>query len=380
MGDILARTAIKCLSCATAARPRDCEFVQECGPHEKCSVQSILTTAGYTMYSVGCTDIHKCTSFVGKRAILNATDLQEIQRQNEFGAIPDEQWDQGTKNVILCAECCDTELCNVKGCGEEGLPAGSGPVCYGCDQQRDPYNCNQIVLCGLDEECHLSSKMIGIDKVYQSGCFKRTACQLLEHPGDNVLVGRRQRVVDMLTIKKRASFCNKCCTGNLCNFGNCSSLVYQTNTLTPMTYPATTQAVLTPVNGGWNAWSSWNLCSVTCGQGSHDRFRVCNNPHPANGGATCSGPSTETQLCTQQMCAVDGQWSLWTTWSICSKTCGTGGTRFRQRTCDNPPPSVGGKDCAQSPYQSQDCDGLVGKQTLKCSLNILKFNKTEWDQ
>lgn len=33
---------------------------------------------------------------------------------------------------------------------------------------------------------------------------------------------------------------------------------------------------------------------------------------------------------------VDGDWSPWGQWSMCSRTCGTG-VQFRQRKCDNPP-------------------------------------------
>jgi len=49
------------------------------------------------------------------------------------------------------------------------------------------------------------------------------------------------------------------------------------------------------VNGGWTAWGQ---CSKTCGGGT--QTRTCTQPAPANGGATCSGVST--QSCNVQAC------------------------------------------------------------------------------
>lgn len=45
-----------------------------------------------------------------------------------------------------------------------------------------------------------------------------------------------------------------------------------------------------PVNGGWSDWSAWSTCSA----GKKTRTRTCTNPAPANGGADCTGSSTET--------------------------------------------------------------------------------------
>ena len=50
-----------------------------------------------------------------------------------------------------------------------------------------------------------------------------------------------------------------------------------------------------PVNGGWSDWSG---CSKNCGGGT--QTRTCTNPSPQNGGATCSGPSS--QSCNTKAC------------------------------------------------------------------------------
>ncbi len=105
-----------------------------------------------------------------------------------------------------------------------------------------------------------------------------------------------------------------------------------------------------PIDGGWSA------CSVSCGGGT----RSCDNPAPANGGAACTG-STD---CNTQACPtgpVDGGWSGW---GPCSASCG-GGTQ--SRSCDNPVPANGGAACSGSSSQAcntQAC--LAGCTTETC--------------
>ncbi|KAK9406511.1 ADAMTS2: ADAM metallopeptidase with thrombospondin type 1 motif 2, partial [Crotalus adamanteus] len=60
-------------------------------------------------------------------------------------------------------------------------------------------------------------------------------------------------------------------------------------------------------DGNWGAWSKFGSCSRTCGTGLKFRTRQCDNPHPANGGRTCFGPSYEFQLCNSQDCPDDNE-------------------------------------------------------------------------
>lgn len=53
-----------------------------------------------------------------------------------------------------------------------------------------------------------------------------------------------------------------------------------------------------PVNGGWSSWSPWSICSG----GTRTRTRTCTNPAPANGGANCVGSATESQSCGPVQC------------------------------------------------------------------------------
>ena len=58
----------------------------------------------------------------------------------------------------------------------------------------------------------------------------------------------------------------------------------------------TVSFVLVPVHGGFSPFSG---CSKTCGGGT--RIRTCTNPEPKNGGRDCVGASQET--CNTQACS-----------------------------------------------------------------------------
>ncbi|XP_033639811.1 SCO-spondin-like [Asterias rubens] len=56
------------------------------------------------------------------------------------------------------------------------------------------------------------------------------------------------------------------------------------------------------VDCGWTLWSRWTSCSKTCGSGSQMRFRSANNPLAFNGGLECIGESQEEQTCNIDDC------------------------------------------------------------------------------
>ena len=56
------------------------------------------------------------------------------------------------------------------------------------------------------------------------------------------------------------------------------------------------------VHGNWTDWGDWNPCSVTCAGGTQSRSRTCTNPPPRNGGRECSGESEDVQSCNEMPC------------------------------------------------------------------------------
>ncbi|XP_075161037.1 semaphorin 5c [Haematobia irritans] len=109
-----------------------------------------------------------------------------------------------------------------------------------------------------------------------------------------------------------------------------------------------------PIDGAWSTWSEWYKCSKS-EEDDGDclcRSRSCNNPHPQNGGKDCEGITTEVTNCT-----VHGDWTDWSAWSACSQTCGIA-VKTRRRTCSNPKPAFGGRTCVGSERDEIYCTTL----------------------
>ncbi|CAC5378678.1 HMCN [Mytilus coruscus] len=100
------------------------------------------------------------------------------------------------------------------------------------------------------------------------------------------------------------------------------------------------------VNGNYSTWTEWEDCSTNC-KGKTSRYRTCNNPPPCNGGRNCSvlGVDTLTKDCGP----VDGGWSTWGEWSTCLPENMTSiygiGNHTRSRNCSDPEPVCSGEPC-----------------------------------
>ena len=59
-----------------------------------------------------------------------------------------------------------------------------------------------------------------------------------------------------------------------------------------------------PVDGGYSEWETTSNCSATCGGGTKTLTRTCTNPPPSNGGKDCSdlGAAQKTLPCNEQEC------------------------------------------------------------------------------
>ncbi|GAB1608831.1 hypothetical protein Ahia01_001167700, partial [Argonauta hians] len=142
----------------------------------------------------------------------------------------------------------------------------------------------------------------------------------------------------------------------------------------------------------YSEWTDWGQCSQTCGAGIKKRYKTlqgnytnCNEtlieeqesctlracPYPCiiNGVGFNNGELTREDKCLKCYCegfketcyeqagsVVDGAWNTWTPWSSCIDCCQPGNLRTRQRSCSNPLPSCGGKQCVGHSTEIDSCN------------------------
>ena len=130
-----------------------------------------------------------------------------------------------------------------------------------------------------------------------------------------------------------------------------------------------------PIDGGLSIWSKWSMCDATCGKGVRRRTRECNAPVPVHGGSQCMGHLFEEEICFAEVhCPIDGDWSIWSDWTVCSVDCGVG-TQERERVCNNPAPRYGGKRCPGKSVDVRTCD-----MKIPCPINGRWSFWTAWSK
>ncbi|XP_072033743.1 uncharacterized protein [Amphiura filiformis] len=106
----------------------------------------------------------------------------------------------------------------------------------------------------------------------------------------------------------------------------------------------------------WNSWGPYSeFCSRTCGGGTQTRYRTCNDPRPGDD-FYCIGPSSESIQCNNEPCPTDdAYWSTWSSWTLCSATCGSDGTLTRTRLCVDPLAFINSGRCDGDESEMRSC-------------------------
>uniref|UniRef100_K1QLT8 Uncharacterized protein n=1 Tax=Magallana gigas TaxID=29159 RepID=K1QLT8_MAGGI len=151
----LENAGLYCLSCTNSVSPRHCHTVRKCSEEEVCFTESHLSENGIVVFDSGCGSFQACHSN------RNTSDSQKRQH----GVDPHYQHSR-------CLECCSSDICNNKGCGQYGYPSARGPVCFDCPQVSDPALCDTIKVCDQNQPWNGVSSFVYAKYSRSYGAFK----------------------------------------------------------------------------------------------------------------------------------------------------------------------------------------------------------------
>ena len=95
----------------------------------------------------------------------------------------------------------------------------------------------------------------------------------------------------------------------------------------------------------------WTECSVSCGKGVITRGRTCIDG--VKGQFGCDGDDFNTVDCVRGDCAY---YDAWSSWGMCSQSCG-GGVRSHVRRCVNG--MAGEVGCSDPAMEIESCNNQV---------------------
>ncbi|KAK2834186.1 hypothetical protein Q7C36_014887 [Tachysurus vachellii] len=202
---------------------------------------------------------------------------------------------------------------------------------------------------GVVEEARACNPQPCIGKMRQRSQGPRSIIGLRRDNGDEITVPQSDGVQDQWSSWSSCSV--SCGEGWQSRTRNCMKSGNSIMCIGPLRENRPCNNSMTcPVNGVWDEWAPWSLCSSTCGRGYRDRVRVCKPPN--NRGEPCFGPKKQTKFCNIAVCPVDGSWTEWSAWSPCSASC-SNGTMQRMRECNGP--SYGGSECRGDWRETNNC-------------------------
>ncbi|XP_060551153.1 uncharacterized protein LOC132712741 [Ruditapes philippinarum] len=299
--------SLECYSCSDAQSFNECESVETCETGQVCFKKREYENQ--VQFTMGCIDKESCG--------------RHDSRQNSTAKM-------NADKTSYCCECCSRDKCNEHLCFH--LPHS---LC------QDDKSVDCAKLDSMFDICEVSSQAKKICPRY---------CNLCHLVDGNWSPWSPWTSCDVT-----------CGSGLLLRHRTCTNPAPQNGGLDCPgngTEQQTCHLKLCRVHGGWALWGIWGICSVTCGEGMRKRTRSCTNPRPERFGDHCFGDSTEDELCNTRSCAVDGGWSEWSQWGICSATCGNVGLQNRIRSCTNPTPRNAGQHCIGQNLDVQLCHGL----------------------